>query len=630
MPLKNIPLTKEDLSLSKWVSVIEECEEKKCHYYSTKFYAKAREFEDSGDEKTQEVFTLLGAITSLMLKAESATEPFGPLFVMSDSRSAITDDFTDNQLEVLAEIINDITDPELQARIADLLWIRKRDFSMAKLAIDAYLRSALVLEDPENWSSGASRIERALRLSRMLGKKTGLMDGVIKHIEEVLDKYEGSDPLFFSQRLMSLLQEVGAGEPKKYIKLSSEIATKAESEGDFYRARSYWEVNASWFRQDNDLEGEKKALINVAETYVKEAATANSNLVAASHQQHAIEAYRRIGGYKERIEELHNALLEYQKKSLNEMGSFSVEGQDLSDIIKDSINKVKGKAIYDAIFELVLMVPSPGVQKLREEVKEQAEKYPLQHLVSAVVVNDEGKVIGRHSNMMSDDPEEVERANREHMFKQAAFHYHIYTHSLIEPVRHHINREHNVRVQDFMRIVSNNPFVPKGREYLYAQGLKAGMDGDFVAAMHLLIPQVEHSIRHILTQTGQITSGIDSSGIQDERSLNTTLYLPELKELMDENIVFDLQGLLVERFGSNLRNRMAHGLMSHNSFYAIEVPYLWCLILKLCCIPIINHINKQKSQKQAKAADEKVGEEDNNTENNDKEKSNKSVDSNRL
>jgi len=95
---------------------------------------------------------------------------------------------------------------------------------------------------------------------------------------------------------------------------------------------------------------------------------------------------------------------------------------------------------------------------------------------------------------------------------------------------------------------------------------------------------------------GKITSGIDSDGIQDESSLNTTLYLPETKKLVDENIIFDLQGLLVERFGSNLRNLMAHGLMSHNAFYSHNARYLWCLILKLCCLPIIRYLREQETK----------------------------------
>jgi len=295
---------------------------------------------------------------------------------------------------------------------------------------------------------------------------------------------------------------------------------------------------------------------------------------------------------------LHDILISYQKKSLDEMGLIKSDGIDLSEAVKDSIKRVKGRPFYDAIFDFVLMVPSPRVSELKKQVEESAAKYPMQHLVSGVVVNENGKVVARHSNMFSDDPEEREKAIQENMYRQASFHHQIYTHSLIEPVRVQLNLEHPIKLDNFMRIVSNNPFVPPGREYIFAQGLKAGMDGEYLTAIHLLIPQVENSLRHILTQMGEVTSGIDSQGIQDERSLNITLYSESILKVFDEDIVFDLKGLLVERFGANLRNRMAHGLMDYNSFYSVEIPYLWCLVLKLCCLPIIQNLrDKDKIQK---------------------------------
>jgi len=45
--------------------------------------------------------------------------------------------------------------------------------------------------------------------------------------------------------------------------------------------------------------------------------------------------------------------------------------------------------------------------------------------------------------------------------------------------------------------------------------------------------------------------------------------------------------LLVEHYGSNLRNLMAHGLLNHDAFYSRPIVYLWWLVLRLCCIPII-------------------------------------------
>lgn len=69
------------------------------------------------------------------------------------------------------------------------------------------------------------------------------------------------------------------------------------------------------------------------------------------------------------------------------------------------------------------------------------------------------------------------------------------------------------------------------------------------------------------------------------------MYEPKLEELLGEDLVFDLQGLLVERFGVNLRNRMAHGLMGDDEFASPTVLYLWWLMLRICMIYVLVNRN---------------------------------------
>ncbi len=602
MLLKNIPLTKDDFKELQWAELIKKSDKKVCRCYSPIFFAKAHEAEAAGEIKTTEMFALLGSVTSMILNSESLTEPLTPTFLMID-------DISSEHLKVLSEIVFDIPDPEIRARIADILWIKKRDFQMAELAIKSYLESAIVLEDPKQWTYCAERIERAFRLGASLGKNAGYLDPVISHIEAVLDKYNGGDPKFLSNKLMGFLLEQRKGDYKKYSVLSEKLAKRAESDGDWYRARTYWETKAQWHSIEKDETNKRAALIQAAETYVKDAGAAinrekPSYMIAAGHLQHAIEAYRRIGGEKDRIVELHRTLLEYQEKSTNELKAVSTE-INLTNGVKKAIARVKGKKLHDAIFELALIINSPRVSDLKNQVQELAKEYPIKHLFTTFVINDKGKVTDHMPGLFSNNSEETETAMRANMFKQAKLHQTIHIQGVIEPARNQINLEHNIRLSDFLPIVSNNPLIPEGREYIYAQGLHAGMIGDFLLAAHLLIPQFENSVRYVLAQRGVITSGIDSEGIQDEYSLNKTLPFPEMIDIFGEDITFDLQGLLIER-GTNLRNRMAHGLMPYNAFYSVEVCYLWWLILRLCCLPVIMQIKINEAQKSKVSAIEKV------------------------
>jgi len=185
------------------------------------------------------------------------------------------------------------------------------------------------------------------------------------------------------------------------------------------------------------------------------------------------------------------------------------------------------------------------------------------------------------------------------MYSNASMSRLTHVQALVEPARQQINLEHNIRVDDLLPLIYNNPFVPAGREYIIARGLHAGMHGDFLTAIHFLIPQIEASIRYVLAQIGVITSGFDDDGIQDEYNLNRTLresaYTDALTKVFGEDFLFDMRGLLIERFGANLRNDMAHGLIDHNAFYSESGCYLWWLTLRLYSLPTVAKLRRDEA-----------------------------------
>jgi hypothetical protein len=595
MPLKNIPLTKADFDALPWQGVVDECEQKECDIYAAKYFSRAKEAEMAGNEKAHEIYTLLGAITSLHLRADNKDEPFEPMAVLQNSRTAIVDDISTEHLGVLREIIGDVNDPELRARIADVIWIRLKDHKAAGIAIDAYLESASKLDNSEMWPPPFERIERAFRIATQLGRSAGYWAKVIQYIENLLTKLDGNDPKFFSCRLMELLLEQKQGNPANYAALSEKVAKAAETDGDYYKARACWELKANWDALSGSAEASIESKVYAAETYAKEAEAATSALAASVYMQKSIEALRRVGGQKKRVDELHARLLEIQAKVTGEMKVFSHQ-MDISEIVEGYRKHVSGKPLQEALFAFCLLSASPKVDKLRARVEETVKKHPMQFLVSGAIVNEKGKVIGIKPNMMSNDPAVVEKAKKAEMYSQAQFDRGFVTQALIEPVRYQILTEHYVPVRAFYPIVRNSPFVPEDRAEIFAHGLHAGLNGDYLTATHLLIPQVENSIRNLLEQRGVTVSRIDDQGIQDERPLNDLIYLPEVDQLFGEDLAFDLRGLLVERYGANLRNRLAHGLIPFENFYSIEVPYFWWLTLRLCCVPIIIQMRAEEKR----------------------------------
>jgi hypothetical protein len=597
------PLTKDDFTNACWQDVVNSSERRDCLTYCTTFGKKAQEAQETGNFREKAVFEVLAAITSAAIKPESTEEFFAEIFK----------NLKDDQLNFLADIVTEISDHELQARVADILWIRRHNNRMAQLAIPAYLQSATILESPNHCVHYCiDRIERALRLARKIKYQ---QDTVVEHIEAVLDRYKGEDPLWLSAKLMKLLQEFQVGEPAKYATLAEKAANLAELAHDWPRARTLWNIKAVWHQREKDYGKELAASMLTAETYVKEAEfalerTPPSYTTASHFLQRAVEAFRSIRGTTEetvdakaRAEEVHRLLLQYQEKTPDEMISSSIK-MDISEFVEQAKNSVRGKNFQEALFALTLLCAPTNTAQLRQQVQNQAGESVLSEHFPTVMKNEAGKDIARQrGSVLSSNPEEAETATCFEMYRNAVSYHNLQAQTLIEPARCQINLDHSVRVNDILSIVSHSPFIPPNREYLFAKGFYAGLTGDFLTSTHILIPQIENSIRYLMWRRGIITSGLDDRGIQNEHNLNSTLYRAEITSIFDEDTLFDLKCLLVEHSGSNLRNRMAHGLISDSEFMSPLMSYIWWLTLRLCCLPILIH---QQEVQQSEASTDAI------------------------
>jgi hypothetical protein len=520
------PLNKQVFERIGWQEVVAVSAEKECQRYSGLFLSKAEEAKEAGDGEAREAFAVLGGVTSMILYADSREEPFRPMMVLSTGRSAALDDFSDNHLNALKEVVTETLDPELRARIADVLWCRTRDHRAAELAVESYLESAANLSSSDDWITELERVERAMVLTAELGRPSELWSEVVEYAEAAVRGYEGVRFDRPRARFMEFLQKYRAGDPQRYAVVAGEAAQKAEAASCWPEARQFWRLEARWREMMQDQEGKRSALVRAAETYVREAevelaGASPSYIMASSHLERAIEGLRRAGRTRERVEELHKRLLEYQARTRDEMVAFS-QDMDLSKFVDQAGEQVKGKPLWEALLAMISGCTPPNKEHLRKQAKESSAD-GIWMLMERSVVDERGRVVGRMGSFLSDDPEEAERAIRAEMLSQANQYRQTYAAAFVHPAWRQINLDHDVRLGGLLPVVLDNPFVPEGHENTYARGLLAGFRGDFLTATHLLIPQLENSIRHVLSQSGVLVSKLDSFNIQEEKDLGALL-----------------------------------------------------------------------------------------------------------
>jgi len=590
MSISTGDLTVDDFLGSDWESVPSKRTIAGITSYDIGYLNLSDKAKDGGDERLSRLYDFLAHVSSLHLDLDRTGCPLVPGTSSKYGRSASLDDFDDTAVDYLAAILPHVTDPEMVARIGDMLWELKRqpkqDYRAAQTAIDAYL-SVAAHDNPDDWESkDFDYLRRSLDLCSELHDTTRFQqaqDQIEKAIEQSL-QYE--KPGYVTSKLMEVLQRRGLGDGQHYGPMCIDSASEALKENDWYRARAYYDLAAEWFRMAKDEQRTTEARVQSAESFVLQAdsmlkGSSAPYTLAAEFLASGVRELRKIPGQRSRADQLHVRLVETQQRALSEMTPV-VDSIDGSEMFKRAKEAISGKDFQQALWAYVNGYRSTSVSFLRSQAEEISKGFLLGRFFGTSLKNAMGRTIARQEP--SDDPEQKLLMD---MYRNAALAQNIAVQGWIEPGRYFIGAEHSIRFDALEPIVRHNPFVAYGREGYYVRGLHAGFHGDFAVAAHLLIPQIEHSIRALLEENGTIPSSLDDDGIQDEYNLNKTLrdpYASKLAEILGEDIVFDLRGLLIERFGSNLRNDIAHGLIPYSYLYAHPPVYLWWLALRICTL----------------------------------------------
>lgn len=574
----------EDIRDLPWQSEIDSVDRRSVDRYSTHFFDKAKELDEEGDIGASRVYRFLGDICSMYLKEDNPNEPFGPMAVTSNGRTAALDDFIDEDLDLLNNLLEDVEDPDLKARMADIIWTNRRDHEAAETAFKAYLDSAENLLDPEAWSTGFERIKRAFEIATMFGNED-LKSDAEDFVIDVLDELDSEDPKFLTLSLLELLVDQELGDLENLAQRSEEAAKFAEKEGKWRKAEQLWMLKAKINRKCEEEDKAKNAEIKGGEAILKQAdeARSRSHSAATHHLKNAVEVFRRAGE-NARTENTHELLLEAQEKSTEEMAEFETE-INLSEKIIQAQEAVSDSDLIDALRIFSLITTPPKRQDLQRMAEESAEDYPMSALLPNTIVNEEGKTVAKRGSTIGPDAEE--EAIKGEVVKFFQRYYLIEVHGKIRPALEQIAREHRIKLRDLIDLCEYNPIVPPGRELAFARGLYRGFQGDYLSSSHLLIPQIEHALRYLLKQHGVITSSLQSSGIQEEYSLNVLLQMDETEDILGEDTVFTLNSLLNSKFGPNFRHRMAHGLLEDSQFESAAGIYTWWFVLHLIFRPIV-------------------------------------------
>lgn len=594
---QNLAVSLQDFEASGWKEAIAQATREGYSAMWQALSAAARSAIEQGRVEHGKVLWLLADACSMMLSPSSPNEPFKPFAVFHDRRSVIPDDLLDTDITFFAEIVDAVDENWLKARLSDLLWLKSkpRNTSFALKAIDAYRSLPL---NTDTWVHGGRECwPRAISLARMLkggaGDRLQEIDASIVTAFNAATRGDGFLGLWLADLLKSNC--LGRAHRADVARKLETLAHEFDGEGDLHRAREYFSAAAEWHRAIPDEAKAAEMTVAVAEGWVKEAVerTASespSHMVAASFYENAIQTYRTVPRTErsthrvdERIAELRARLNDSGERALGEMGLIQTPGVDITQLVENARKSVTGKSAQHALLAFANLHRGANAEELRDNALQRMRQHPLQSLFAATVMSRDGRVIAKRpamslgAELTADD----EIAIRAEMIRDYGILVSIVVQGDIWPALEVLLLEHRLREVDFIALARNSPIVPKDRAGLFGKALFAGYERDFVTALHLLIPQIEHLVRVHLKQAGAKTTNIDKDGIQNENGMSTLLELPEAVQVFGKDLAFELNSLFCDAFGPNLRNELAHGLLDEDGCNSPFAIYAWWLALRL-------------------------------------------------
>lgn len=591
----DIELTPEDFAECGWKTVLEECEGDSYSAISQAFFDASGKADSQGRNAHGKALWLIAHACFMTLQASDRNAPFKPAVVFEGNRSAIAEDFIQFGLSHFESILNEIKNPRMRARVADLLWVVRtpRDRRFALEAIDAY---RLVPLTGESWPADALACwNRAMSLALTLGGGAG--NRLSEMETDILDLLESatSGDLFFASRLADSLKTYGLGHDQAIQvagKLES-LAYELQHSGNHYAARAYFKDASLWFMDDGDEEKSIEMLVQQAETWVLEAEARlhsdnPSNLVASDFYQDAIQTYRTIPrkhrekhDVDRRIEEIRRLLEEASKQSTQEMSLVEGPSIDLSESFERVRKYISNKTTTEAL-RAFANLHKVEAAKLLASAREGLSQSPLRALASMTMMTHDGRVGARTRGMSMQDSsgrnEETVEAEAIHL------HYEMNVRLAGEIIMYGLSiltSEHKLSEQDLVRLARYSTVVPPQREFLFGKGLYQGFNGDFATAIHLLAPQIEHAVRFQLKVRDITTTALDREGIETENGLSALIDIPKVREIFGDDDTFEIKALFCSPYGANLRNNVAHGLLDDSHCYSTHSVYAWWFALKL-------------------------------------------------
>jgi hypothetical protein len=545
--------------------------------YREVFTREARLAENNAQHNHADTLQVLYILIDMTLKPDDVSQPFHPSSWIGNARSPIPNDFTDEQISQVEKSLSHVNDPRLLARLADVAWVKLKSIDAANRAITAYLEASCdskSMELERYWF-----LERALRLAKQINSAEQM-----QKCEAIFHSFMNDQTLFsrLDIELLSLSKSMGVLDNGVIAEAAYAHGVK-KLEEDPHGAEQLLQLAASLYFKAGDKAKASDCHRKVADRYL-EIAKETDALTSISFIENGIEALKKAGASKVELQEVNKFLTQRGKESIAQMKRIEGPKVDFSNQVRAAREFVSGLTPMEALRRVALQFPVLSYSAHKTSVEESIRKSPLMHFIGAKHISDKGRQYSRRPSFLSDNQEEQQLAMDTEVWASMALDHQMLTKFSLIPALSSVHWTTKDMVQ-LANEVSSRPIIPPDRSELFYSGIKLGLEGRFCEAAHILIPQLENSLRFLLEAMGHNVSQLGNDLLHNEMLLNPLFknYRKVLVDLFEsDDLVFVMESFLCLKSGENFRNEMAHGLISNANDF--RFAFAWWLVVYLIFI----------------------------------------------
>lgn len=556
-----------------------------------------RKFDTSGLSETEiAIIELFRKISSIIL-TDDMSNPFAPCLQLSKgARTCMPEDVSETEMDFFISILDKVSNKMLKARMADILWFRKykKTIDYPKITIGIYL--SIDFSEP-NFFENILFWRRGLYLASQIRDNDIFKQFEKKSIKFLFNEKFNNNACFLRfievLRAFKLCSESTDSIIEQLLKWGSEL----EQKRNHFLAEQYYDEASLWTLQIlKNSNRYTEIQINRVLAYINAAETPENGLSASSNYETALRILRALDRKQRELYfslEKENELIQNIKKtgkfSISQMCSTSFSF-DMSDEIKYITENIRGKDIETALLNFISLMGYISFVKLEKNAIDFIKASPLVSFFGHTVFGSDGRIISKTNGINNFD--ELNYKNPSvwnNMVWQYMLQISCVVQSAILPALQIIRCEHNILLTDLIDIVRKSNLIPIDRIAVFAKGLYAGFSYDFITSLHLLVPQIENMVRVQLQESGIRTSIIENTtDIENEEGLSTLVKKDGFEDIFGKDLGFEIKALFCDGAGPNLRNNVAHGLLSSTEMSSIYSVYCWWFCFKLVYISFYN------------------------------------------